>query len=127
MIDHSGIKELTAAVQRYFDLCYDSDTSRFDQIFRPTAQLHGIRNGELQMLSAQAFKDAVANQPSLKSRNLPRLEEVLLMDVTSPTQAFVKVRVKWNATIYIDCLTYHRGDGDWLITSKGFHIERTEA
>ena len=37
------------------------------------------------------------------------------------------VRVGWNAAIYVDYLTYHRVDGDWLITAKGFHIERALA
>ena len=33
MIDHASIESLTAAVQRYFDLMYDGDTSRFDRVF----------------------------------------------------------------------------------------------
>ena len=45
------------------------------------------------------------------------------MDVASPNQALVKVRVRINAILYIDYLSYHRVDGDWLITSKAFHVE----
>jgi len=36
----------------------------------------------------------------------------------------VKVRVRINAVVFVDHLLYHRTDGDWLITSKAFHVER---
>lgn len=127
MADNANVQSLTQAVQRYFDLCYDSDLSRFDRVLYPTAQLHGVVDGKMAMRSAQAFKDMAASNPSLKSRGVPRQEQVLLMDFASPTQAFVKVRVRWSKSVYIDYLTYHRIDGDWLITSKGFHIESTES
>jgi hypothetical protein len=126
MLDQSGVAGLTEAVQRYFDLMYDSDTSRFDRVFRPTAQLHGVREGAMSVLPAQAYKDAIASRPSLKTRNIPREEQILLVDFASATQALVKVRVRWNASVYVDYLTYHRIDGDWFITSKGFHIEQTD-
>ena len=41
-----------------------------------------------------------------------------MMDFASPTQALTKVRVRINTTVFVDYLTYHRIDGDWLITSK---------
>jgi hypothetical protein len=124
--DHTDVQGLHQAVQRYFDLMYDSDTSRFDRVFRSTAQLHGLRGGEMSMLSAQVYKDAIASRPSLKSRNIPREEQILMVDFASATQALVKVRVRWNTAVYVDYLTYHRIGGDWFITSKGFHIESTD-
>jgi len=124
--DHTDLQGLNRAVQRYFDLMYDSDTSQFDRVFCSTAQLHGFRGSEMSMLPAQAFKDAIASRPSLQSRNIPREEQVLMVDVASASQALVKVRVRWNTAVYLDYLTFHRIDGDWLITAKGFHIERSD-
>jgi Putative lumazine-binding len=120
---HAGVDALNQAVKRYFDLMYDSDVSRFDRVFRSTAQLHGIRHGEMRLLTAQAYRDALARTPSPRSQNAPRHEEILLMDVASHNQALVKVRVRINAIVYVDYLSYHRVDGDWLITSKAFHVE----
>jgi len=120
---HTDVDALTQAVKRYFDLMYDSDVSRFDRVFRPTAQLHGVRQGEMRLLTAQAYRDALVRSPSPKSQNAPRHEEILLMDVASRDQALVKVRVRINAILYVDYLSYHRIDGDWLITSKAFHVE----
>lgn len=45
------------------------------------------------------------------------------MDFASPTQALVKVRVRINEEVFVDHLTYHKIDGRWLITSKGYHLE----
>jgi hypothetical protein len=124
MSDHSAAQDLTQAVQRYFDLMYDSDTSRFDRVFRPTAQLHGLRQGELTMWSAEKFKEVIEGRPSPASQKAPREEEILLMDFASPTQALVKVRVRINTAVFVDYLTYHRVDGEWIITNKGYHLER---
>jgi hypothetical protein len=123
MTDPSDVDALRQAVKRYFDLMYDSDVSRFDHVFRSTAQLHGIRHGEMRLLTAQAYRDALARTPSPRSLNAPRHEEILLMDIASHNQALVKVRVRINAILYVDYLGYHRVDGDWLITSKAFHVE----
>jgi hypothetical protein len=120
----SAIPGLTDAVQRYFDLMYDSDTSRFDRVFRASAQLHGFREGQMTMWPAQTFKEVLASRPSPKSQNAPRQEEILLVDFASADQALVKVRVRIAAVVFVDYLVYHRIDGDWLITAKAFHVER---
>jgi hypothetical protein len=76
------------------------------------------------MWSAQKFKDVLAGRPSPKAIGAPREEEILLMDMASPTQALVKVRVRISAVVFVDYLTYHCVDGDWLVTSKAYHVER---
>jgi len=124
MIDRTARDGLTEAVQRYFDLVYDGDVSRFEAVFRPSAQLHGLRNGEMVVWPAPTYRDVLASRPSPKALNAPREEEILLMDFASADQALVKVRVRIGATVFVDYLSYHR-DGDWRITAKSFHVERT--
>jgi len=125
MDDASRVQGLTQAVQCYFDLMYDSDTSRSDRVFRSSAQLHGFREGQISMWPAQTFKDVLASRPSPKSVGAPREEEVLMMDFASANQAVVKVRVRINTIVFVDHLTYHRIDGEWLVTAKAYHVERT--
>ena len=124
MPDPSTLQALLDAVGRYFELMFDSDISRFDQVFAPSAQLQGLRDGQLRLLPAQHYKDALASGPSPKSRNAPRRQEILLLDFASPTQAMVKVRVRIDAIQYLDYLAYHCIDGAWLITAKSFHVEQ---
>ncbi len=115
---------LLAAVERYFDLMFDNDVSRFGEVFASSAQLHGLRDGHLNLLPAQDYKNALASRSSPKSKNAPRQQEVLLVDFASPTQAMVKVRVRIDTVQYLDYLSYHCIDDAWLITAKSFHIER---
>jgi len=124
MLNHPDAAGLTGAVQRYFDLMYDSDITHFDRVFRSSAQLHGFREGQMTMLPAATFKGIIGGRPSPRSQNAPREEEILLIDFASADQALVKVRVRISAVVFVDYLTYHRIEGNWLITSKAFHVER---
>jgi hypothetical protein len=125
MTDHPAPAPLLDAVERYFALMYDNDVSRFDSVFAPSAQLHGLRDGELKLIPAAAYRSNLAARPSPQSNNAPRLQEVLLVDFASPTQAIVKVRVRIDTQQYLDYLSWHCIDGTWRITAKSFHVERT--
>jgi hypothetical protein len=124
MTDVATHKCLMAAVERYFETMFDCDLDRFDKVFAPTAQLHGLRDGSLRILPAAEYRELLAASPSPKAKNAPRQEEVLLIDFASASQALVKVRVRIDAILYVDYLSYHCIDGLWLITAKSFHLER---
>jgi Putative lumazine-binding len=124
MTDQPAPAPLLAAVERYFALMYDNDVSRFDQVFAPSAQLHGLRDGELRLIPAADYRNNLAARPSPQSKNAPRLQEVLLVDFASPTQAIVKVRVRIDTQQYLDYLSWHLIGGAWRITAKSFHVER---
>lgn len=124
MSDTTTPKSLLDAVDRYFDLMFDNDVTRFERVFADTAQLHGLRDGKLRRLAAGDFKTALASNPSPQAKKAPRHQEVLLLDFASPSQAVAKVRVRIDTLQYLDYLSYHRIDGEWLITAKSFHVER---
>jgi hypothetical protein len=127
MAENDGTRGLLDAVRRYFDLMYDCDVTNFARVFRPTAQLHGFREGEMTMWDAGTYKDVLSKRQSPKSQNAPREEELLLIDFASATQALVKLRVRIGATRFIDYLTFHRFGDDWQITSKAYHAEPISA
>ena len=124
MPDRPTTQSLLAAVEGYFELMYDNDVSRFDQVFASSAQLHGLRDGHLRLLPAQDYRNALASGSSPKAKRAPRHQEILLVDFASAAQAVVKVRVRIDTIQYLDYLSYHCIDGLWLITAKSFHIER---
>jgi hypothetical protein len=124
--DRSRLTGLTEAVQKYFDLMYDCDTSRFGTVFAPTVQLHGFRDGRMMVWPAETYRDILDKRQSPKSLGAARADEILLIDFASPTQALVKVRVRIAAMVFVDHLTWHFIEGKWLITSKGFHLEETK-
>ncbi len=118
----ADMASLMVAVRKYFDLMYDCDTSRFGEVFLPTVNLHGFRDGKMQAWPAGVYIDVLNKRQSPKSLNAPRDNEILLVDFASRTQALVKARVRVANMMFIDHLIYHRIDGTWLITSKGFHL-----
>jgi hypothetical protein len=124
MADAADRTSLLAAVEQYFDLMYDADVSRFERVFAPSAHLHGLRDGSLRILPAAEYRKSLAGNPSPKSKDAPRQQEILLVDLASATQALVKVRVRIETFLYLDYLAFHRIGGAWLITAKSFHIER---
>ena len=124
MTESPALASLLEAVERYFTLMYENDVSLFDRVFAPTAQLHGFRDTELRILPAQDYRAMLASTPSPKSRHAPRLQDILLIDLASPVQALVKVRVRIDVLQYVDYLAYHRVDEAWLITAKSFQVER---
>jgi hypothetical protein len=124
MTDAATHKALIEAVEQYFETMFDSDVGRFDQLFAPTAQLHGLRDGDLRILPAGEYRGLLASNPSPKSKDAPRQQEILLVDFASPSQALVKVRVRVDAILYLDYLAFHLVNGAWRITAKSFHVER---
>jgi hypothetical protein len=125
MNDYPAAAPLLEAVERYLTLMYDCDVARFDQVFAPSAQLHGLRDGQLHIIQAADYRSRLASRSSPQSKNAPRLQEVLLVDFASPTQAIVKVRVRIDTQQYVDYLSWHCIGGEWRITAKSFHVERT--
>jgi hypothetical protein len=124
MPDTMTIRSLLDAVERYLDLMFDGDVTRFDGVFAQSAQLHGLRDAKLRILPAKDYKAALAANPSPKAKNAPRQQEVLAIDFASATQAIAKVRVRIDTIQYLDYLSYHFIDGAWRITAKSFHIEK---
>ncbi|SEE64157.1 Putative lumazine-binding [Rhizobiales bacterium GAS191] len=124
MPDAQTIASLLDAVERYFDLMFDSDVTRFDHVFAKIAQLHGLRDAKVRLLTSNEYKALLQSSPSPKSSNAPRQQEILMVDFASPTQAIAKVRVRVGAIQYLDYLSYHRIDETWLITAKSFHVEQ---
>jgi Putative lumazine-binding len=78
---------------------------------RRARKLHGLRDGGLRLIPAADYKQRLASRPSPQSKNAPRLQEVLLVDFASRTQAVVKVRVRIDTQQYLDHLCWHLIDG----------------
>ncbi|MDR7304856.1 nuclear transport factor 2 family protein [Rhodoferax saidenbachensis] len=111
-----------STIKRYFDLMYTCDVSHFDQVFHPTAHLHGILDGALTVWSAPVYKEILSSRTAPSMVNALRDDEILLVDLVSHHQAMVKVRVRIHERVFIDHLCLLRIDGAWRITSKTFHL-----
>lgn len=118
------IQAIASAINGYFNLMYDADDSRFLDVFHGASLIHGLREGKLTAWSAAEFRDVMRGRPSPAAMKSPREQEILSIEQTAPEMATAKVRVRIGQTGFLDCLTFHRIDGKWLVTSKAFHVAR---
>jgi len=118
------IESVASAINGYFDLMYDADDNQFLKVFHGASLVHGMREGKLIAWSASEFRDVMRGRPSPATMKSPREQEILSIEQTGPELASAKVRVRIGQTSFIDHLIFHRIDGDWLITSKAFHVVR---
>lgn len=114
---------LRAAVDRYFDLMYDGDIACFDDVFLPTAWLHGLVGGKLVAWSASDYRQVLAARTPPRQVRAPRQQQVLLHDPVGDRQACVKVRVRIHDRVFVDHLCLLDTDAGWRISSKTFYLE----
>ena len=62
------------------------------------------------MLPVAEYRQRIASSASPQSNAAPRQQEILSIDVASPTQALAKVSVRIDALLYLDYLLFHRID-----------------
>ncbi len=117
-------RSVSSTIEAYFDLMYDADDSHFPTVFHDLCQVHGMRDGKLVAWSAAEFRKLVGSRPSPASTGSPRRQEIIRVEEISPEMAAAKVRVRIGQTCFLDLLVLHRIDGKWLVTSKGFCVER---
>ena len=113
---------VASAIESYFNLMYDAADDRFPNVFHDACLIHGMREGKFTVWSASDFRNIMRSRPSPAAMNSPRDQEIISIDVIAPDLDATKVRVRIGQICFVDHLTFHRIDGDWLIASKAFHI-----
>ena len=116
------MKDILEHVQRYFDLMYTCDVTQFEQVFHPNAQLQTVGKDGYALLSHAAYKEILRQRKSPASNNAERRDEVVSIDQSSATSAFVKARVLINGTQYCDYLSLLKVEGNWRIAAKIYCI-----
>ncbi|MFL9875088.1 nuclear transport factor 2 family protein [Paraburkholderia megapolitana] len=121
------IPDIHQALQIYFDVMYECDLEKFDQIFHPTSSLFGMQDGKFSLRPFAQYRAEIAVRKPPKSVSQPRIDSVLQISVLSPEMAFAQVRVRIFEKIFIDNLNLLKFDGKWMIVAKIFHDAETVA
>ena len=122
--DLSSIK---AAVETYLDGLHEGDAEKLAAVFHPTSSLTYEENGALTPLPRDQWLEAVRTRPSPKARGLARHDEVLQIDQSSPTTAFVKLKCAIPPRFFTDYLCFLKVEGKWQVAQKVFATERRES
>jgi hypothetical protein len=118
-LDHD-IAAVRAATQIYLDALHEGDADRIASVFLPTSALTQSFEGELKVTPRDEWLAAVRTRPSPKASGLSRHDEILTIDVISPTLAHVKVKCAIPPRFFTDVLSFVKLDGAWKVAQKVF-------
>lgn len=119
----ADLKALRAAVQDYFDGFAQSDAAKLEALFLPTSALTQVFDGELKIVPRDEWLAAVRGRKPLAELGLARHDEILALDLISPTLAHVKVRCQMPPRYFTDLLCFVKLDGRWRVAQKVFTTE----
>jgi hypothetical protein len=127
MTETNNIRIIEGVIQSYLDGLYESDADKIASAFHPTSALTSVSSdGELVITPRDKWLEMVRTRPSPKQRGLPRHDQVLTIDLVSPTMAYVKLRCAIPPRFFTDQLSLLKIDGRWQIAQKVYATEMRE-
>ena len=120
-------KAIEEAIRTYLDGLYEGDADKIATVFHPTSALTWEDKGEVKIWPREEWLEVLRKRPSPKSGNLPRGDEILSIDQSSATTAFVKLKCQIPPRYFTDYLNLLKVDGRWQIVQKIFSAETREA
>jgi hypothetical protein len=117
------LDDIRAAATTYLDGLYEGDADKLASVFHPTSSLTYEEGGTLKPLPRDEWLDAVRARPSPSSRGLARHDEILQIDQSSPTTAWVKLKCAIPPRFFTDYLCFLKIDGRWQVAQKVFATE----
>lgn len=110
---------LAAALNEYFRVLHESDAEGAGQLFHHECCLFTPDADEtIKSLPIKAYLDVLRQRQSPKDRGEKRYGEVITIDQTGPSTAFVKVLSAVQPKYFLDYLTFVRDAMGWRIVSK---------
>jgi hypothetical protein len=115
--------QIEAIIQTYLDGLYEGDADKLARAFHPTSALTSVADGALTIIPRDTWLANVRTRQSAKAKGLPRHDQVLMIDVVSPTMAYVKLNCAIPPNFFTDQLSMLKIDGRWQIAQKIFMTE----
>ena len=114
---------IEAVIQTYFDGLHQGDVAKLDAAFHPISHLYSERDGEVVDLPRERWFEMVRNRPSPAASGLARDDRILMLDISGPETAFVKVACQIPPRYFTDYLVLNRTKEGWKIVSKVFRAD----
>ncbi len=116
--------KLLDAVQTYFDALYHCDIALLNSVFHEASSLFDADEGKIFVEPIKSFSTDVGGRVSPASKGQTREDEILLIDFLSPLSAVVKIRLRAHQNIFVDHLSFVKGEKGWKIVAKIWHLEK---
>lgn len=115
--------DLMAAIDLYFDAIHECDTDKLDAVFHPQSSLFDADNGNVFVEPIESFSRDVGGRVSPASKGQTKEAEILMIDWLSPISVTVKIRIRAHQNVFVDHLSFVKGDAGWQIVCKVWHLE----
>ncbi len=115
------IDEIRRFLDRYFEVLQTQDLALFDEVFHDSCVLYSQQGGERTVRDFASYRALIQGRASAASGGFPRDEQILMLDVLSPTMALVKVRLRIFDSLVEDHLNLMKHDGRWMVYAKHPH------
>ena len=122
----TAVAEIEQVIQTYFDGLYEGDVAKLAAAFHPVAHLYWEKDGGVEDLPREQWFEMVKSRPSGASRGLERDDRILLMDISGPETALVKVACQLPPRYFTDYLVLNRTREGWRIVSKVYRFDTRE-
>ena len=116
------IDEIEKVIKTYFDLLYKGEKDLIESVFLPEANVSSLYNDKIIKIDMDGFRKRIAERKSPESIGEIRDDKIIMIDISSPTTAMVKVKCNILHNNYIDYLSLFKVSGKWKIISKVFHM-----
>src|SRR5689334_7182779 len=113
MMPSNETAAITTTVQTYLDGLYEGDADKIAAAFHPTSVLTSEQDGALTPLPREKWLELVRSRKSGKSQGLERRDEIVQIDQSGPTTAFVKVKCQLPPRFFTDYLLLLKVEGRW--------------
>ncbi|WP_135470975.1 nuclear transport factor 2 family protein [Crenalkalicoccus roseus] len=117
------VAEIEAVIRTYFDGLHEGDVEKLAAAFHPVSHLYCEKDGGVLDVPREQWFEMVRTRPSAASRELARDDRILLMDISGPETALVKVACQIPPRYFTDYLVLTRTGEGWRIVSKVYRVE----
>ena len=117
-----NFEEIEKIIKTYFDLLYKGEKDLIETVFLPEANVSSLCDNNIVKIDMEGFRKRIAERESPESIGEMRDDKIIMIDVSSPTTAMVKVKCNILHNNYIDYLSLFKVSGKWKIISKVFHM-----
>ncbi len=107
-----SIDAIQSTLQTYFDVMYECDMTKFDEVFHPACSLFTAGGASLVVRPFAAYREEMKARTSPKSLGQTRaLEAIVKIDMLSHDIALAQVRVQIHDKLFADNLNLVEVDG----------------
>lgn len=118
-----SINAIQSTLQTYFDVMYDCDMAKFDQVFHPACSLFTAGGESLVVRPFAAYRQEMTTRTPPRSLGQRRdHERIMKIDMLSDDIALAQVRVQIHDKLFADNLNLVRVGGRWMVVAKVYHL-----